>query len=96
LVYNQIFLILRGSVFPKYSAFCPQFELRHSLLQPGNDNRVNSSAQTVITRFIRVIQDFLSMITYHAVGAVLTVRAECPGFSTVLSCLFLQPLRAAH
>jgi hypothetical protein len=29
-------------------------------LQPGNDNRVNSSAQNVITRFIRVIQDFFN------------------------------------
>jgi hypothetical protein len=39
---------------------------------------------------------FLTMITYHAVGAVMTVRAECPGLSTVLSYVFLQPLRAAH
>ncbi len=118
-------------------------------LQPGNDNRVNSSAQTVTPRFrdcatiapasfrtnesrrfgqseacsainaeinpsrppfaIKgrrlpcsplwkrgVRGDFLTMVKYHAVWAVMTVRAECPGLSTVLSYLFLQPLRAAH
>jgi hypothetical protein len=76
---------------------------------PGNDGLLTQSERKsktngehgsntpfVITRFIRVIQIFLTMVKYHSVGAVMTVGAECPGLSTVVSYLFLQPVRAAY
>ncbi len=45
------------------SAFCYTQNNWIALTEQGNDDRVNSSAQTVFTRFVRVIQVFFNSKT---------------------------------